>query len=179
MLRVNVGLSRKVSKDYNSTGFSVNLDGEIASPVSDPEAVIEEVKQFYELAEEALDREIERYQSDSALASRDQAPEAAPRTSPPPVANRNSQPAATPNGNGSHGNGNGEAATNKQVQYLLNLGKRQGLTPQQLENRIEELLGRKTGVYQLSKREAGEVIDSLSQTTAASGNGNSRGRNGR
>lgn len=177
MLRVNVGLSRKVSKDYNSTGFSVNLDGEIASPVSDPEAVIEEVKQLYELAEEALDREIERYQSDSALASRDQATETAPRTSPPPVANRNSQPAATPNGNGSHGNG--EAATNKQVQYLLNLGKRQGLTPQQLETRIEELLGRKTGVYQLSKREAGEVIDSLSQTTAANGNGNSRGRNGR
>jgi len=29
MLRVNVGLSRKLSKDYNSTGYSVNLDGEV------------------------------------------------------------------------------------------------------------------------------------------------------
>jgi hypothetical protein len=29
MLSVNIGLSRKLSKDYNSTGYSVNLDGEV------------------------------------------------------------------------------------------------------------------------------------------------------
>jgi len=62
MLRVNVGLSRKVSRDYNSTGFSTNIDGEVTAPVSDAEAVIEQVKQLYDLAEEALDVEISRYQ---------------------------------------------------------------------------------------------------------------------
>jgi hypothetical protein len=40
MLKINVGLSRKLSKDFQSTGFSLNLEGEITAPVSDPEAVI-------------------------------------------------------------------------------------------------------------------------------------------
>jgi hypothetical protein len=39
MLKINVGLSKKLSKDYNSTGYSVNLEGEITAPVSDPDAV--------------------------------------------------------------------------------------------------------------------------------------------
>lgn len=174
MLRVNVGLSRKVSKDYNSTGFSLNLDGEVRSPVSDPDAVIEEVKQLYDLAEEALNREIERYQSDSAIASRDDNQVAA-NGSPPTIATtrRNNQP--PPNGGNGHDAGI-EGATNKQIQYLLNLGKRQGLTPQQLENRIEQHLGPKVGVYQLSKREAGDIIDSLSNQATTSANGSSRAR---
>ena len=63
MLRVNVGLSRKLSKDYNSTGYSVNLDGEISAPVSDPQAVIDQVKELWDLAEEALGQQIECYVS--------------------------------------------------------------------------------------------------------------------
>ncbi len=31
MLRVNVGLSRKVSKDYDFTGYSINLEGEVTT----------------------------------------------------------------------------------------------------------------------------------------------------
>jgi len=34
MLRVNVGMSRKLSKDFNSTGFSVNLEGEVCGTLS-------------------------------------------------------------------------------------------------------------------------------------------------
>ncbi len=68
MLRVNVGLSRKLSKDYNSTGFSINLDGEVMAPVSDAEAVIEKVKELFDLAEEALGRQIERNDSEAAIA---------------------------------------------------------------------------------------------------------------
>jgi len=74
MLHVNVGLSRKVSKDYNSTGFSVNLDGEIGVPLDDPEAVIEKIREYYDLADEALRDQIERYESDSAIAARDEEP---------------------------------------------------------------------------------------------------------
>lgn len=32
MLRVNVGLSRKLTRDYNSTGFSINVEGEVCVP---------------------------------------------------------------------------------------------------------------------------------------------------
>ena len=75
MLRVNVGLSRKLSKDYNSTGYSINLDGEITAPVSDPEAVFEQVKELFDLAEEVLGQQIDRSQSESAIASRDAEPQ--------------------------------------------------------------------------------------------------------
>lgn len=71
---------------------------------------------------------------------------------------------------------NGDVATNKQVQYLLNLGKRQGLTQLQLEDRIEGILGKKVGVYDLTKQEAGDVIDALSQNGTPVTNGNGRNR---
>jgi len=52
MLKVNVGLSKKLSKDFNSSGYSINVEGEVTAPVSDPEAIVAEVKQLYDLAEE-------------------------------------------------------------------------------------------------------------------------------
>jgi len=193
MLRVNVGMSRKVSKDYNSTGFTVNIEGEVCVGLDDPEAVVEKIKEFYDLAEESLAQQMDRYQGDSAIAGRDTKPQTAGRngnpasgSSGPPQSGINAQ-TNHQNGNGQDGNGqhngngqtaNGNAATNKQVQFLLNLGKRNGLSAQQLESRIEELLGRKVGVYQLTKQEAGQVIDVLNQngTATANGNGSSRVR---
>lgn len=74
MLKVNAGLSRKLSRDYNSTGFSLNLEGELCVGPDDPEAMIEKIKEFYDLAEEALNQQIERYAGESAIASRDAEP---------------------------------------------------------------------------------------------------------
>jgi hypothetical protein len=168
MLRVNVGLSRKVSRDYNSTGFSINLDGEVTAPVSDPEAVVEQVKELFDLAEEALNREIERYQGESAIASRDEDPRPAsngsrnhgPRHRSPP-----SRGASYTNGSTrppkSNGREDTEAATDKQISYLLTIGKRQRLSTVEVERRIEEILGQATGIYDLTKRDAAKVIDAL------------------
>ena len=72
MLRVNVGISRKVSRDFNSTGFSVNLEGEVTAPLDEPEVVIEKIREYYDLADEALQDQLERYESISAIASRDE-----------------------------------------------------------------------------------------------------------
>ena len=165
MLKVNVGMSRKVSKDYNSTGFSVNLEGEICVPLDDPEGVVEKIKELYDVAEEALAQQLERHESDSAIASRDE-PRQQTIPARTPAENRNG-------GNGfrgeSHTSGNGherpeqsgEPATNKQVQFLLSLGKRLGMTPPQLGKRIAGILGREIGLYDLSKQEAGIVLDRL------------------
>ena len=183
MLKVNVGLSRKLSRDYNSTGFSLNLEGELCVGLDDPVAMIERVKEFYDLAEEALNQQIERYEGESAIGNRDteqparangQRSAAPPANLPENAAPSNSRPngPAPQNGNGQAPNE--EAATNKQVQYLLNLGKRQGLTQQQLEGRMESILGRRAGVYDLTKREAGGVIDALNQNGAPVTNGRSR-----
>lgn len=160
MLKVNVGLSRKVSQDYNSTGFSVNLEGEICVPLDDPQMIMVRIKELYDLAEESLSQQIDRHQNASI---------------PEPV-NRPAQPRpVTQNGNG-HASGGSEAerpsanrvaiefvpATNKQISFLLNLGKRQGLSKPQLESRIAGLVGRQVDVYDLSKQEAGLVLDDLS-----------------
>ena len=181
MLRANVGLSRKVSRDYNSTGFSVNLDGEINAPPSDPEGVIEQVKELFDLAEEALNQQIERYEGTSAIASRDEEPhqpaqsrrnESGQHSSNgrerPSGDNGSCQSHPQPDGNRRNGDRE-EPATNKQIQYLLSIGKRQKLSTAQLEQRIAEILGRKIGVYDLSKQAAGVVIEAL--TSGASTNG--------
>lgn len=186
MLKVNVGLSRKLSRDYNSTGFSLHLEGEICVGLDDPEAMIEKVKEFYDLAEEALNQQIERYEADSAISSRDEQRPARsnghatgmPAKEPSSNGTSNSQSGHGPASNNGHST-NADAVTNKQVQYLLNLGKRQGLAPLQLAGRIEGILGKKVGVYDLTKREAGDVIDALSQNGVPASNGNGRSRTSR
>jgi hypothetical protein len=165
MLKCNVGLSKKLSKDYNSTGFSVGLEAEITAPVSDPDAVIEQIKEVMDLAEAALDAQIERSQSTTAIASHDEEPRAARNTNgngrPAPEANR--RPSTNGNANGHRPD---EPATNKQVQYLLSIGKRMRLSTVALEREIEQVLGQQVGLYDLTKKDAAVVIDQL---TAAAG----------
>ncbi len=145
MLKVNVGLSRKLSRDYNSTGFSLNLEGEICVSLDDPETLVEKVKEFYDLAEEALNQQISRYEGESGSVSRDE--ETSPRSNGSANRATAKEPAQNSSGSSNQGNNrkgaNADVATNKQVQYLLNLGKRHGLTQIQLEGRIESELGKK------------------------------------
>ena len=182
MLRVNVGLSRKLSKDFNSTGYSVNLDGEVTAAVSDPEGVIEQVKELFDLAEEVLAVQVERSQSVDAIASHD---EGTRSRSPngrngngangsngtndsncPKAGQRRSQGHAS-NGNGRNGNDREpEPATNKQIKFLLDLGKQQRMSKRQLEGKVAEILGCECGIYDLSKQDACAVLDAL---TAGSG----------
>jgi len=168
MLKANVGLSRKLSQDFNSTGFSVNLDGEITAALDDQEAILEQLRQLWDLAEEALGQQIERSQSIDALAHHDEEP---PK-----------KPAAAPTTNGHARRKEAEPATNKQIQYLLSIGKRQRLNTVQLEEKVAQILGQEIGLYDLSKREAGQVIDILTNNGSnghqAASNGRSNGRSG-
>ncbi len=171
MLKANIGLSRKITRDYNSTGYSVNIDGEIPFTPDDPEAVLEKVRELFNLAQEALFREIDRDQGEQAIGRRDEEPSAPATNNNQPAANppQSGGPAPTnqnsPARNGTeangHGNGNADAATDKQVQFLLSMAKRFKLTPPQLENRIGQIIGRKCGANQLTKKEAGRVLDQL------------------
>ncbi|MFN9249021.1 MAG: hypothetical protein ACK6DS_18320, partial [Planctomycetota bacterium] len=78
MLRANVGLSRKVSRDYQSTGYTVNIDGEIPFSPDDAEGVLEKVRELFDLAQEALNREIDRDQGEMAIGRRDEEPPTPP-----------------------------------------------------------------------------------------------------
>lgn len=169
MLKANVGLSRKLSENYQSTGFSLNLEGEINASLDDPEAVVERVKELFDLAEEALDQQVERHRSDSAIASRDADPQparnghgtgrSAPEADGRPAPEANGH--AARNGHRDEKPQNGEAASNKQVAYLQTLAKRQKLFGAKLEGFIEDVVGRQCGPYDLTQKEAGAVIDAL------------------
>lgn len=52
-------------------------------------------------------------------------------------------------------------ATSKQLQFLQNLGKRKGLSRDDLDGVIAQVLGSAKRTGELSKREAGQVIDHL------------------
>ena len=165
MLKVNVGLSRKLSRDFNSTGFSVNIEGEVLADLNDAEATFVKIQEFYDVAEETLARQIDRYESDSAIAARDE-PVSTP--SQPPQrqtlnvsASPKSQTSAAAPSSQRTSPGSSELATNKQIQFLLSIGKRHGLTTPKLEDRVAEILGRRIGLYELSKRDAGVVLDSF------------------
>ncbi|QDT67921.1 hypothetical protein MalM25_08300 [Planctomycetes bacterium MalM25] len=163
MLRVNVGLSRKLTRDYNSTGFSINVEGEVGVPLDDPDGVIEKVREIYDLADASLTDQIERYEGESAIAHRDAPPAtprpaAAPRTQP--VNRIGTQPTAPTETRPAKGKPD-EPATNKQVQYLVSISKRSDLSTPQLEGRIADILGKSVGLYDLTKREAGTVLDRL------------------
>lgn len=159
MLKVNVGISRKISKDYQSTGFTLNLEGEITADLNSPETVIERIREYYDLADEALQDQITRHEDVEAVAAREAANEAtaAPRQRTP---RQNGAQGGTVRSNG---NSQEEPATNKQIQYMLNVGKRQGMSKLQLENRVAQILGRRQDLYELSKRDAGVVLDTLTQ----------------
>jgi hypothetical protein len=162
MLKVNVGLSRKLSKDYNSEGFSINVEGEVSAAVHDSEAVVEQVKELYDLAEEALSQQIERAQSTAAIASRDEEAKTARTNTGRPAAPENGQRNAASNGNSRKD----DPATNKQIQFLLSIGKRMRLSTAALEGEIEQILGQQVGLYDLTKKQAGTVIDQLTATTS-------------
>ena len=165
MLRATVNVSRKISQNYNSTGFGLSLDGEIQGSLDDPQTVIERIKELYDLAEEALDQQIDRHQSDTAMASRDQNLTEPERNGHHANGSANGH---VPVRNG-HQNGKpvtGEPASNKQVQYLQTLAKRQKLFGAKLEEYIQEVLGRRCSPYDLTKKEAGTIIDALNPEEA-------------
>lgn len=175
MLRANVGVSRKVSRDYQSSGYTVNLDGEIPFALDDAAGVLEKIRELFDLAHEAIGREIDRDQGNDAVARRDE-PQPAPVQPAVSVAKPNGkmtrqptvidvQPAVTPTQVNSFGSANGqrngtaESATNAQIKFILTMGKRLKLSTPQVEEQITKIIGRQSSLYELTKREAGLVLD--------------------
>lgn len=157
MLRSAVRLSRQFHRDGRTDGYHVTLDGEIPHLPDDAEAVLEKVAELFHLAEEALAVEIERDRNPRA------SPKSTPTQSPPSATNSNRTEPLPMNrpvsSNGSTPSPN--TATPKQLQFLQNLGKRKGLSRDDLDGVIAQVLGSAKLLADLSKREAGQVIDHL------------------
>ncbi len=166
MLKVNVGMSRKVSRDYQSTGFSINLDSEIAATIDQPDLIIEQIRSIYDLADASLADQIERYHSDMRNTQCSDSQTSLDSRSPSVDEwssngrNADGQSRAV-SSNGTTRSDSLELASNKQLQYVQTLAKRATLSPTDLNRRIQTVIGRDCGPYDLSKREAAKVIESL------------------
>ncbi len=151
-LSINVGLSRKASRDYQSTGTSINIVAELDSALlGKPEELQQAMDQLYGHARQALDRH-------SAAPS---APVAPAQRTP----SRSTRP-PSPNG---HGNGharNGGGMTDSQNRAIIAISRRMGVDPA-LEAR--DIIGAELDA--LTIRQASELIDHLKALQPADNKG--------
>ncbi len=151
MLRATVRLGRTAVRPDHADEYAVTLDGEIPFGPDDAEAVLEKVAELFHLADEALAREIDR----------DRECQPVHRTEPTPQ--RPANPPTTKTAGPGHPEPKPDAATPKQVQYLLNLAKRNGLSRDELDAVIARVTGSSKKTGDLTKRDAGTVIDHLNK----------------
>ena len=152
-LTINVGLNRKASKDYQSTGASINLTAELdQSLLTRPDELQGAVSELYEQAETALERQASRV-------------EHTPRTH---------YPARQANDNGHNGNGNGQhtsgrGITQSQRKAIFAIADQLGIDPtDEARNEFGIDLDR------ASIREASKLIDYLKSLQSVASQGGRR-----
>ena len=149
---INVGLSRKASKDYQSTGVSINVTAELdQSLLARPDELQQEVANLYAQAAQAMDRQ----------AGRPEQTAPPPRAGPTPTA----APTATATamqGNGHRANGNGGGMTDSQRRAIIAIARRLNVDP---AYEADQVIG--TPLDDLSVRQAWELIDHLKSLAPA------------
>jgi hypothetical protein len=154
-LSINVGLSRKASKDYQSTGVSINVTAELdQSLLARPDELQREVANLYAQAEQAMDRQAGRPEPQASPARRS------------PAAGRADYRNGSGNGNRSNGNGsgNGGGMTDSQRRAILAIARRAGADAMY---EAEQIIG--TPLDDLTVRQASELIDHLKSLAPANG----------
>jgi len=172
-LSINVGLSRKASRDYQSTGVSINVTAELdQSLLTKPDELQAQVANLYAQAESALEQQA------NGMSQRKPSPRSNNDERRPTPSNGNNghangdrgyanggRRAGGSNGNG-HGNGGG--MTDSQRRAIAAIARRLNVDPA-LEAR--DVLG--SELDSLSVRQASELIDHL-KAIQPNGNGNGR-----
>ena len=138
MLKINIGLSRKIGEaNYGSRGASVNLELEVdGGLVLQPEELRKKMRYLFELAKESVDEELN--QGDR------------------PESRANDNRTGNGHHNG-HSRSNSRKATNSQVRAIYVIADRNGIE-------LGDLLRGRYGVTQseeLTITEASQLIDEL------------------
>ena len=142
MLKLNVGLSRKVGEaNFSSRGASVNLELEVESALAgDPDRLRDKIRHLFHLAKASVDEELNGNTHQGETNSNN---------------GHRSQNGGRANG---HGNGNGDrAATQSQVRALHAIARRQNVD---LTNLVQQRFGCQRP-EELSLRNASSLIDEL------------------
>jgi hypothetical protein len=178
MLKVNIGLSRKLSADYQSKGYTLNIEGELPSDVlNNHVALADATNKLFDLANQLLDEQIQNDSGTQSTSRSRRAPGPSYSRSPnghtrQPVrsngyrqngSNGQNGHAPAANGNGSNnGNANGNAGgerllTQAQTRAIINMAKKLGHDPDQY---VQDNFG-VVHVSELTIKQASEAIDAL------------------
>ncbi|HET6250892.1 MAG TPA: hypothetical protein VFE47_24600 [Tepidisphaeraceae bacterium] len=156
-LSINVGLSRKASRDYQSTGVSINVTAELnQSLLANPDALQAQVADLYAQAQSALEQQASVMNQPKTPLRQDYQQRPAPRS------NGNNA-----NGNGAYGDnrqgggerngyGKGSSMTDNQRRAIAAIARRLNVDPA-LEAR--DVLGAE--LNHLSLLQASDLIDHL------------------
>jgi hypothetical protein len=152
-LTINVGLSRKASKDYQSSGVSINVTAELdQSLLARPDQLQDEIDRLYDQAEQALARQAGEVRTPGNGSS-----------------HRHSARSQRAHGRGTNA-GNGATMTQSQRRAIEAISRRLGLDA---EAEARDELG--LNLDELSVREASRFIDHLKALNSpAAGNGGRR-----
>jgi len=153
-LSINVGLSRKTSRDFQSTGVSINVTAELdATLLAKPNELQQQIDNLYAQARGAINRQVSAPEPrESNGDNRDDAPRRYSR----------SDHGRSNNGNGNRNGGNGGAMTASQRRAILSIAERAHVN---VDEECREIIGAPFDA--LSVREASELIDHLKSLVAA------------
>lgn len=156
-LSVNVGLSRKASKDFQSIGCSISLTAELDQALlARPQDLQQQIEELYAQARQALDQQ-------------------ARRNSPPAQSPAGRVPLRHAHGSNGHGNGNGSRSdtpmTLFQRRAIEGIARRLGIDPEQ---EARDLLGEE--LTSLSLPQASKLIDHFHAIAPGAGGRRGDGR---
>lgn len=150
MLKLNASYSKKVpvqGEDFSSQSYHCSMEVELSDKL-DGEELQTKIHETFAMVRDAVEAELHGG-----------VPVAKPEMQRPPmrvlrqpeVPARSAAPAARQGG---------EKATNKQIKYLLDLGKAQGLGLSELNTRAQKGY-RAASVYDLTRAQASQFVDEL------------------
>jgi hypothetical protein len=174
-LSINVGLSRKASRDFQSAGTSINVTAELDQALlARPDELQHEIAGLYAQAEQALDSQSTRARGHPGGDAQD-----CPGNQPPPgrYPGADVRPATDKNQGRDYGHGNGTGrgggpATASQRRAVHAIAAGLGVDPH-LEAR--DIVG--VDFADLTIRQASDLIDHLKSMGPAAGGGNGRAGN--
>lgn len=162
-LSINVGLSRKTSKDYQSTGYSINVTAELDQTLlAKPDELQRQIDGLYQQAHDAIDRQAASAPEPSR-ANGDNGNGHDRRTYRSNRFARNGNGNGNGNGSRNGGGGNGEM-TASQRRAILAIASRLNIDADQ---EATDIVG--ASLDALTLRQASDLIDHLRSLQPANG----------
>ena len=137
MLKAIVSFSKKVpaETEFSSKGYSLSLETEI--PETDPAGIRARLSETFQLVKSQVEHELANGNGCE--------PQPSPAEAPAQAAAQNNQ---------------GAKATNKQIKFILDLAKNQGMGLSDVNGRVRSEFGVET-VYDLDRKSASRLVDQL------------------